>query len=156
MAKVCDHTSVGAIVWQDDKLLLIERKKFPFGFACPAGHIDNPDESPEEAVKRELKEEVGLKAKKLTLLLEGKRDNPCRREGGSWHYWHVFEIDAEGDVKPSEEETKQVVWLKKGGLAELAKRTEMYQDGGITESEWEKAPGLEPVWYEILKELRVI
>jgi len=26
--------------WQNDKLLLIERKKFPFGFAPPAGHVD--------------------------------------------------------------------------------------------------------------------
>lgn len=36
----CNHTSAGVIVRQHDRLLLLERKKFPVGFACPAGHYD--------------------------------------------------------------------------------------------------------------------
>lgn len=39
MPKICDHTSVGMFVWRGGKLLLIERAKFPFGFAVPAGHL---------------------------------------------------------------------------------------------------------------------
>ena len=72
MAKVCDHTSVGMLVYKDDKILLIERKKYPFGFATPAGHIDNKG-SYENAAREELEEEVGLKAKSLKLLTEGKK-----------------------------------------------------------------------------------
>jgi ADP-ribose pyrophosphatase YjhB (NUDIX family) len=55
--KICDHTSVGIFVWEKDKLLLIERKKIPYGFAIPAGHVDG-DGSFEEARARELKELV--------------------------------------------------------------------------------------------------
>ena len=40
MVKKCDHTSVGMLVWKNKKILLIERKKAPFGFAPPAGHVD--------------------------------------------------------------------------------------------------------------------
>lgn len=80
MTKICDHTSVGMFVYKGDKLLLIERKKFPFGFAVPAGHVDN-DHDFETAALRELKEEVGLDGVTLTKIYEGRRDNPCRREG---------------------------------------------------------------------------
>lgn len=59
MTKKCDNKSVGMLVWRDGSLLLIERRKPPFGFAPPAGHIDG-DDSFEESAKRELKEEVGL------------------------------------------------------------------------------------------------
>jgi len=49
--KNCDHTGVGIHVWRNGKLLLIERKKFPFGFAPPAGHVDGR-QSFEVAAKR--------------------------------------------------------------------------------------------------------
>lgn len=68
MSKLCDNKSVGMIVWRNDKLLLIERKKPPFGFAPPAGHVDD-DKSFEVAAKRELKEEVGLDTDNLELLI---------------------------------------------------------------------------------------
>ncbi len=41
MPKICDNKVVGIIVLRDNKMLLIERKKFPFGFAPPAGHLDD-------------------------------------------------------------------------------------------------------------------
>ena len=66
MTKKCDHTSVGMLVWKEDKLLLIERKKPPFGFALPAGHVDG-DDSFEVAAKRELEEEVGLKTNNIRV-----------------------------------------------------------------------------------------
>jgi len=81
MTKTCDHTSVGIIVRQGDKFLLIERMKFPFGFAPPAGHVDG-DESFEIAARRELTEEVGLEAVSIKLLFEGRKENVCRRHDG--------------------------------------------------------------------------
>ena len=102
MPKLCDHKSVGMLVWRNGNLLLIERRKPPFGFAPPAGHIDG-DNSFEEAAKRELREEVGLKVKNIELLIEGRKDNVCRREDGSWHYWKIYKIEANGEVKRSED-----------------------------------------------------
>jgi len=155
MTKICDHKSVGMLVWKEDKLLLIERKKPPFGFAPPAGHVDGGD-SFEEAARRELEEEVGLKTKDIRLLIEGRKDNPCRREDGTWHYWKIYEVETEGEIKRSREETKQAGFCSKEKIKEFADRTEKYIRGEIKEKEWEKSPGIEPVWYEWLKELEVI
>lgn len=155
MTKKCDNKSVGMLVWRDDKLLLIERKKPPFGFAPPAGHLDD-DNSFEHSAKRELMEEVGLNSKNVELLIEGRKENPCRREGGSWHYWKIYKIETDGEIKRSEDETKQANFYSKNDLLLFASKTEKYISGDINQDDWEKSPGLEPVWYEWLKELKII
>lgn len=143
------------LVWRDGNLLLVERRKPPFGFAPPAGHVDG-DYSFEDSAKRELKEEVGLETQDIKLLTEGREENPCRREGESWHYWKIYEIEATGEVERSEDETKQAIFYKKDDLLALVSKTEKYVRGYISQDDWEKTPGLEPVWYEWLKELKII
>lgn len=156
MTKVCDHTSVGMLVYKGNKILLIERKKYPFGFATPAGHVDDKG-TYENAAREELEEEVGLKAKSLKLIKEGKKNNPCRRQGSSWHYWKIYKVEVEGKLKPSKDETKQAGWYTRKQIEKLAKKTEQYLAGKILESEWQASPGLEPVWYQwFFKELKVI
>lgn len=155
MPKLCDHKSVGMLVWRNDKLLLIERRKPPFGFAPPAGHIDG-DNSFEESARRELKEEVGLEAKNLQLLTEGRKDTSCRRKDGDWHYWKIFKVETGGDIKRNKDETKQADFYTKSGLLALGIKTEKYLRGDIKQKDWEKSPGLEPVWYKWLKELNII
>ena len=155
MTKKCDHKSVGILVWKNDKLLLIERKKFPFGFAPPAGHVDQ-DSSFEKSAERELKEEVGLDSQNIKLLIEGRKENICRRQNGTWHYWKIYNVKATGGVKRSEDETKQAGFWAKEELMLLAVKTEKYLSGKIKEKDWEKSPGLELVWYEWLKELKII
>ena len=153
--KKCDHTSVGMIVWNNDKLLLIERKRFPFGFAVPAGHVDG-DTSFEIAARRELGEEVGLEAVELELVLDLRKDNQCRREDGSWHHWKLYKVNVSGELSRSLEETKQARWFSIDEIKLLAQKTEKYINKEIEESEWEKSPGLEPVMYELFKELKII
>lgn len=143
------------LVWQNKKLLLIERKKPPFGFAPPAGHVDQ-DISYETAAKRELKEEAGLKTKNIKLLIDGYKNNPCRRINGAWHYWKIYQIETVGQIKRSKNETKQVGFYTQTNLLKLAERTQEYLKGGIKPADWEKSPGLEPVWYIWLKELKII
>jgi ADP-ribose pyrophosphatase YjhB (NUDIX family) len=143
------------LVWNDEKLLLIERAKFPVGFAIPAGHVDgNP--SYEESAKRELQEEVGLAADVLTLFAEGRRENPCRREDGTWHYWKIYQVTANGDVERSTDETKRAGWYSKEEIRALAAKTEEYKKGGISNEEWQQHPGLEPIMYDWFKELHII
>lgn len=156
MQKICDHTSVGMLVWRNDKLLLIERARFPFGFAAPAGHVDG-DPTFEESAKREIKEEVGLETKEMELVAEGKKDNLCRREGGTWHYWKIYNIISTGDdIDRSKDETKHAGWYTKDQILELSRITEKYKNKEISEDEWQKSPGLEPVMYEWFKELKII
>jgi ADP-ribose pyrophosphatase YjhB (NUDIX family) len=143
------------LVWKDKKLLLIERKRPIFGFAPPAGHVDNKGTF-KNAAREELEEEVGLQPIKILLIKEGRKNNPCRRPGGSWHYWKIYKVEARGKLKPSKDEVKQIGWYSRKQIEKLAKRTEQYNAGNISEDNWQKSPGLEPVWYKWFKELKII
>ncbi len=125
MSKICDHTSVGMMVWKEGKLLLIERAKFPFGFAVPAGHVDE-DTNFEDSASRELEEEVGLKATNLKLLLDERKENICRREGGTWHHWKVYEAEVTGELNRSEDETKKADFYTIDQIKELAEKTDKF------------------------------
>jgi ADP-ribose pyrophosphatase YjhB (NUDIX family) len=154
MTKVCDNKSVGMLIKRGEKVLLIERRKPPFGFAPPAGHLDG--DTFEHSAIRETEEEVGLKVNKVTLLVEGKKENKCRRIGGNWHYWKICQVETVGDIKRSEDETKQANWYSADEIEELAKKTESYLSGTVSRKEWEKSPGIEPVWYEWFRELNLL
>ena len=141
----CDHTSVGLIVRRGHSVLLIERRLPPIGFAPPAGHVDNHG-SFELAAIEELKEEVGLLSEAIKLIAEGRRDNSCRRAGGTWHYWKIFEVRVKGAVHPNKREVASFVWASPTDVDALAERTRDYLAGKIGEHEWSARPGLEPVW----------
>jgi ADP-ribose pyrophosphatase YjhB (NUDIX family) len=152
---ICDHTSVGMLVWEEETLLLIERKKFPYGFAPPAGHVDN-DPTYEVAAKRELEEEVGLKAETIDLIWEGRKNNQCRRVDGTWHYWKVYTVTVTGELIRNNAETKQCKWFTPTEVSRLSQRTEEYLKGVISDQEWQDSPGIEPVWHEIFRENNLI
>lgn len=153
--KVCDNKSVGMIIRKGTDILLIERRKPPFGFAPPAGHVDNKG-SFENAAKEEVQEEVGLEVTNLKLITEGRRENVCRRPGGTWHYWKLYETEVQGDLKLSQDETKKAGWYTKDEIREMAEKTEKYTEGEISEDEWKSSPGLERNFYRWIKELKVI
>ena len=153
MARLCDNKSVGMLVWKDGKLLLIERAKPPYGFAPPAGHVDEFG-SFEEAARQELKEEVGLDVVDLQLIGEGRKENQCRREGRSWHYWKIYNVETGGSLERSLDETKQVGWYTKDEIIKLAERTRQYIAGNINDKDWNNNPGIEPVWVEWLQKLK--
>ncbi len=153
--KVCDNKSVGMLIKRGNDLLLIERRKPPFGFAPPAGHVDDKG-SFDNAAKEEVEEEVGLNPTEIKLIAEGRKENPCRRERGAWHYWKIYQVETDGDIRRSEDETKQAGWFSKDQIKILAKRTEDYLAGNISSEEWQRSPGIEPVWYEWFKELGIL
>lgn len=155
MENLCDHTSVGVLVWKKGRLLLIQRKKTPHGFAPPAGHVDSHGSFRDAAIA-ELREEVGLRATDVKLVALGRKENPCRRKGGNWHYWHIYLAQVEGSVVQCVDEVETHRWVDEEELGQLAVRTEEYLGGQIAQSDWETTPGLEPVWYDWLHELQLI
>lgn len=114
------HKSAGAIIKNEKgEILMIERKIFPPGWACPAGHIDE-GESPEEAMIREVKEETGLIVKDYKLLINEFVDwNKCSK-GVEGHDWYLFEVlDYEGEIKKSDREAKNIGWINREKLKGL-------------------------------------
>ena len=70
--EMCLHIGAVAVVALDGDEVLMERQfRYPHGrvfFEIPAGKLDSPDEDPEEAARRELREETGAVAGKMTYL----------------------------------------------------------------------------------------
>lgn len=127
-------------------MLTIGRARPPFGYAPPAGHVDQRT-SFEQAANEELFEEVGLRCSRLELLIEGRLNNHCRRADGDWHYWKIYRADGvQGDVLPSAEEVKDVAWLDKSELASMASRT----------LKGDQSERLEPAWAYWLTKLGII
>jgi 8-oxo-dGTP pyrophosphatase MutT (NUDIX family) len=128
------HYSVGAVIEENGKYLLIDRKIYPPGFAGIAGHLDE-GETPEQAIVREIKEEAGLDAENCKLLLEEEMSwNKCSR-GIGCHYWYLFKCQVKGEINQNKRETKSI--------------------GGYTKEEIKKL-NLEPVWKYCFEKLKII
>ncbi len=103
------HYSVGALIESGGKYLLIERAVPPPGFAGVAGHVDE-GETPDQALRREVQEEIGLTITDAQLLFEEMVDwNWCSR-GVTGHYWYLYRCVAEGEIERSLGETKSAGW----------------------------------------------
>lgn len=116
MLKEKGHKSAGAIIRnKKGEILMLERIYEPFGWAGPAGHIDE-GETPEQAMIREIKEEVNLEVKEYKLLAhEYIPWNCCYR--GEGHDWFLFEVTLwEGKPKRAEEEASAMKWMSKEKL----------------------------------------
>lgn len=128
------HYSVGALIKKDNKYLLIDRLKPPLGFAGLAGHIDK-DEDEIQALKREIKEESGLKIDSYKVLFEEELDWNWCSKGAGVHYWYLFECNVSGEIKKSYIETKSIGWYIIDEIKKLK---------------------LEPVWEYWFKKLKII
>ena len=171
MANKCDNKCSAMRFELNRKILMIERKKYNPGWALPAGHLDGL--SAKEAARKESKEEVGLAPEKLERVLEISLPNTCKRDGGTHHYWYVFDVPKwSGELKASEEEVKKMEWKTKEEISELlAKLQNFVSAHGFfltpedlpkvvkktnEDVEWKKSPGLEPPMYFLFKELKLI
>jgi len=127
------HYSVGAIIKKENKYLLIDRAVPPPGFAGVAGHVDE-NETDEQALKREVKEESNLDVTHCTLLLEEEvEDNPCVLNC-TVHHWKVFKCITKGEVHKNNE-SKLIGWFTPAQIQNL---------------------NLEPVWKYWFQKLNII
>lgn len=184
MAKICDHTSVGLVAEEDDRFAMIFRGNYPEAWAMIAGHIDEHGGvekdillGAKKAIRAEAAEEGGLQLGRFVRVFSEDIPNPCKREDGTHHQWLVFEAyDWTGTLRAASD-AKRAEWVSREKLVELARITERFArkydkspmnvaglthavlgDPGEkqTDPEWKANPGLEPVWYYILKMLNKI
>ena len=103
------HYSAGILVECDGQYLLMDRLNFPFGFACPGGHIDEGEDSKTSAI-RELMEETGIIVGDLEFLCEEEIPwNHCK--SAPVHYWFLYKISVKSkEVKINSREAKSLGW----------------------------------------------
>ena len=107
------HESAGVIVVAEGRILTGMRRIYPFGISVSAaGHVD-AGERPEDAAKRELKEEAGIFVEALEPLLVGYPfDGDSCRRGSDHHLWHLYR--ARLAVRPEVvlcDETSESAWM---------------------------------------------
>lgn len=128
---------VGCILNNDDEILLVERAGVPNHWQFPQGGCE-PDETPEEAVRREMKEEIGVG--NLIVIGQSKPDvyryrwqkiwdeqindsaNRRRYHGYAGQRVTVFYLKYDGpreDIKVDEQELVAYRWVKKNTLLEV-------------------------------------
>ena len=121
-----NHQSVGIVIRDTEgRILMMDRSNPPFGWACPAGHVDE-GESPEEAVVREVFEETGITINQEYLILRIHEFVPWNTcvYGVRGHEWFVFEYKIPLDdserrlIRPSTE-AKNIRWVSKPELFRL-------------------------------------
>jgi 8-oxo-dGTP pyrophosphatase MutT (NUDIX family) len=106
------HRSVGAIIINDGQALLLKRRKYPYKYSIPAGHLEE-GEDPDRAVAREVMEETGIEKpyKEFEQIFRGKIDDPCRR-GCDIHDWNLYSLELEDRPSTSSnEEAERLEWI---------------------------------------------
>ncbi|MFB6181237.1 MAG: NUDIX hydrolase [Candidatus Nanohalobium sp.] len=123
------HRTVGVIVKHRDEILLLKRRKYPYSYTIPAGHLEQ-EEDPDKAVKRELKEETGVEAggEEFNQVFRGRIEDPCRR-GCDIHDWNLYIYRPE--QKPStktNDEAEKTEWVQTEDISrkELTRPTEKF------------------------------
>ncbi|WP_255293246.1 NUDIX domain-containing protein [Streptomyces niveus] len=156
-ARLCDHASVGVLISSPSGLLVFERATPPAGIAPVAGHVDEHG-SPEKAAREEVTGEVGLTVTHLQLLFNQWRPNRCRRtpSGPVGHHWWIFKAEVSGSLCPSPRETRAPRWIRPDQLQQHALRTVAYANRRLNHEEFERDPGLEPVWCRFLHDLELV
>jgi len=94
------------IVNERKQILFFLRKKFPFLYTIPAGHMVF-GEDPYECAIREVKEEVSVKIINAKKIFEGFVEGDECVGGADIHYWHLYKSsNYEGKIKLDEEGSK--------------------------------------------------
>jgi len=87
------HEGVHALIQKDRKLLLVERRFPPFGFAFVAGHVDK-GEDPETALVREVSEEIRTTPSDVKFLYSTVDQEGCFLYK---HWSHIFSCEISCD-----------------------------------------------------------
>ena len=102
-----------AILLNEKRQMLVVRKRGTTQFMQPGGKID-PGETPEQALHRELAEEIGLTLPENAARYEGVFREEAANETGADVVAHTFIARLHADVAP-QAEIEEVRWLDLDG-----------------------------------------
>ncbi len=84
------HLCAGGLLRKNNKVLMLKRRVYAFGYSFPAGHLEYK-EKPFETLKREVLEETALHLKEGKLIFEGEVPNHKCRYGADRHIWYFYD-----------------------------------------------------------------
>ncbi|MCZ7495688.1 NUDIX domain-containing protein [Agrobacterium rhizogenes] len=102
-----------AVLLNERRQMLVVRKRGTTQFMQPGGKID-PGETPEQALHRELAEEIGLTLPENAARYEGVFREEAANEKGADVVAHTFIARLHADVAP-QAEIEEVRWLDLDG-----------------------------------------
>ena len=115
-----------AILRSGDTVLLCHRRAdrswYPDVWDLPGGHV-GPEESPREALSRELREELGINVR----LLDAASPRILEEDDVEFHLWVVGDWD--GEVRnAAEDEHDAIGWFTRSEVERLPLASERYLD----------------------------
>lgn len=125
------HTTVSALFFNEKKEMLIIKKSDPAyskKYSVVAGHVED-GETIEDALLREVFEEMNLNVSEYELIAEFENLNDTCRYGVSFHDWHVFKINHKIEIEKinfDKEEIESLQWM---GINEIQKNKEFFTSG---------------------------
>jgi len=111
---------VGALIFEDAKILLVERGKEPLkGFWSLPGGILESGEKLEAAIRREVREETGLEIEALSVFEIFERIMPDADGRPEYHYVLIdYVCRPTGGLLQAASDVTRAVWVAKENLAE--------------------------------------
>jgi 8-oxo-dGTP pyrophosphatase MutT (NUDIX family) len=110
------ETAVVALIHRDGRVLFVQRSSFAHGavgYWCPVSGRVEADETQEEAVVREVREEVGLEVAPVRKVAEVPTPDGRYR----LHYW-TTDLRG-GDARPISREVAALKWVTLDEMREL-------------------------------------
>jgi mutator protein MutT len=97
--------TAGALIFNNEGKVLLLKHRFRAGsgWGIPGGFLE-PGEHPEEAMRRELREEIGLEVKQVEIFTSRSFTKPQQVE-------ILFRCRADADVKPLNMEVERAEWF---------------------------------------------
>jgi putative (di)nucleoside polyphosphate hydrolase len=134
------RAGVGAVLMDNyGNVLAVERRKNPGAWQLPQGGLEH-NETPLDAVRREIREETGLLAEHLSLVgqypeplaYELPREFQNEKTGmGQAQYWFFFKLNGDArEITPvSNDEVQAIKWIRFEQIAHqvISFRRRVYQ-----------------------------
>jgi mutator protein MutT len=97
--------TAGALIFNNEGKVLLLKHRFRAGsgWGIPGGFLE-PGEHPEEAMRRELREEIGLEVEQVEIFTSRSFTKPQQVE-------ILFRCRADADVKPLNMEVERAEWF---------------------------------------------
>jgi 8-oxo-dGTP diphosphatase len=109
---------VGALIFQDGRLLLVERAKEPLqGYWSIPGGIVEAGEKLEEGIRREVLEETGLEVEPVSIFEVFERIMPDEEGKTEYHYVLIdYLCNAVGGRLAAASDVSRVAWVAEQNL----------------------------------------